>query len=74
MLYAINASGRLFLFTGNIHSIDYEYVEHVASDIFCEEARDEPGLYTAKLRDALLSEGIIITPVKIEKVFRPKPR
>lgn len=61
MLYAINASGRLFLFTGNIHSIDYEYVEHVASDIFCEEARDEPGLYTAKLRDALLSEGICLS-------------
>lgn len=72
MLYAINAGGRMFLFTGNLHSSDYGFVERVASDIFCEEIRDDPGLYTAKLRDALLSEGIIITPVKIEKVFRPK--
>ena len=72
MLYAINAGGRMFLFTGNILPSDYGFVERVASDIFCEEIRDDPGLYTAKLRDALLSEGIIITPVKIEKVFRPK--
>ena len=72
MLYAINAGGRMFLFTGNILPSDYGFVEHVASDIFYEEVRDDPGLYIAKLRDALLGEGIIITPVKIEKVFRPK--
>ena len=44
MLYAINAGGRMFLFTGNILPGDYGVVEHVASDIFYEEMRDDPGL------------------------------
>ena len=71
MIYAFSISGKMLLFSGEIEPKEYDVIEEAASSIFIKKSDSDTLFIADELKTVLNKAGFDLSPVKIEKVFRP---